>query len=134
MVVVCVLALGLIGCGDPTTDRTLSRAGAGTDLSMAEAVLIDTAAGATTGALTSRDQINLGPAPRRKGAPATSGNVKGVQSKLAALGYNPGPIDGVAGPRTQAAVRSFQADHGLPVDGRLTSDLARHIQARAQAR
>lgn len=40
-----------------------------------------------------------------------------IQRALLARGYNPGPIDGVMGPKTRAAVKAFQADHGLKVDG-----------------
>lgn len=40
-----------------------------------------------------------------------------LQSKLAQLGYSVGPIDGKFGPKTEAAIRSFQKDHGLRVDG-----------------
>jgi peptidoglycan hydrolase-like protein with peptidoglycan-binding domain len=36
---------------------------------------------------------------------------------LAALGYDPGPIDGIAGPKTAAAVRAFQRNKDLEVDG-----------------
>ncbi len=43
--------------------------------------------------------------------------VVAVQTALAALGYAPGPIDGVMGPHTAAAVRLFQQAHGLAVDG-----------------
>lgn len=43
--------------------------------------------------------------------------VAGQQSALAKLGYNPGPADGVAGPKTKAAILSFQKDHGLTSDG-----------------
>ena len=32
---------------------------------------------------------------------------------LTALGYDPGPVDGVWGPRTQAAVQKFESDQGL---------------------
>lgn len=35
--------------------------------------------------------------------------IKGTQQRLTALGYKPGPIDGEDGPKTQAAVRAFQA-------------------------
>nr|MBK7066684.1 peptidoglycan-binding protein [Deltaproteobacteria bacterium] len=35
--------------------------------------------------------------------------VTGVQQRLVRLGYDPGAIDGVAGQRTRAAVRAFQA-------------------------
>ncbi|MEX5710276.1 peptidoglycan-binding protein [Parafrankia sp. FMc6] len=37
----------------------------------------------------------------------------GVQGALLALGYGPGPQDGVAGPTTQRAVRAFQSDNVL---------------------
>lgn len=42
--------------------------------------------------------------------------VRTVQARLAELGHDPGPIDGRFGPRTGAAVRSFQAARGLVVD------------------
>jgi uncharacterized protein (TIGR02594 family) len=40
-----------------------------------------------------------------------------VQRALTALGYDPGPLDGIRGRLTMRAVRAFQADHGLAVDG-----------------
>ena len=40
-----------------------------------------------------------------------------VQRKLAALGFNPGNIDGVYGPITEAAVLNLQAAHNLTYDG-----------------
>jgi hypothetical protein len=43
--------------------------------------------------------------------------LRGVQGRLLNLGYSPGPIDGVMGYRTVAAIKAFQADHGLKVDG-----------------
>ena len=43
--------------------------------------------------------------------------VKVLQSKLRDLGYNPGPIDGSYGPSTQDALRHFQRDRGLRVNG-----------------
>ena len=43
--------------------------------------------------------------------------VKQIQCLLAYLGYSPGAIDGADGRNTQAAVRAFQADYGLTVDG-----------------
>lgn len=49
--------------------------------------------------------------------------LEGVQANLAALGYDPGPADGVMGRRTRAAIRAFQADVGLPVDGQVSDQL-----------
>lgn len=40
-----------------------------------------------------------------------------VQARLAALGYDPGPLDGIRGRRTVAAIRAFQRDRGLAADG-----------------
>jgi murein DD-endopeptidase MepM/ murein hydrolase activator NlpD len=36
---------------------------------------------------------------------------------MRALGLYPHPVDGISGPWTQGAVRTFQAQHGLAVDG-----------------
>lgn len=44
--------------------------------------------------------------------------VSGVQGRLNNLGYASGPVDGIAGPITEDAVRAFQADYPpLEVDG-----------------
>lgn len=37
--------------------------------------------------------------------------VSGIQARLRNLGYDTGAIDGILGPRTQAAIRAFQSDH-----------------------
>ncbi len=42
---------------------------------------------------------------------------KGIQARLTNLGYWPGPIDGVFGPKTTRAIRAFQKERGLKVDG-----------------
>ncbi len=52
----------------------------------------------------------------RVASPANA-TVRAVQQQLAAQGYYTGAVDGVDGPMTRAAVRAFQADHGLPVTG-----------------
>jgi peptidoglycan hydrolase-like protein with peptidoglycan-binding domain len=40
-----------------------------------------------------------------------------LQTELQAAGYDPGPIDGVYGPQTVAAVKKLQTDNGLPATG-----------------
>ena len=55
--------------------------------------------------------------------------VAGVQRGLIRLGYATGPVDGRAGPLTRAAVRAFQGDAGLPVDGEPSAALLARLQA-----
>lgn len=43
-----------------------------------------------------------------------------AQQRLKDLGYYAGVVDGITGPRTQEAIRRFQADHGLSQTGTLT--------------
>lgn len=43
--------------------------------------------------------------------------VRNIQSRLSAWGYNPGSVDGVYGAKTEAAVKRFQSKHGLTADG-----------------
>jgi len=50
-------------------------------------------------------------------AGAGSANVAALQVAMSALGLYPHPVDGITGPWTQHAVRTFQAQHGLTVDG-----------------
>lgn len=44
-------------------------------------------------------------------------DIGGLQRNLAAKGFNPGPIDGINGPQTKAAVKAFQKANGLTPDG-----------------
>jgi hypothetical protein len=46
-----------------------------------------------------------------------------LQQTLARRGYDPGPIDGVYGPRTAQAIRGFQHQEKLPVTGLVTPEL-----------
>jgi peptidoglycan hydrolase-like protein with peptidoglycan-binding domain len=45
--------------------------------------------------------------------------VKAVQEALRDNGQDPGPIDGIMGPRTKAALKDFQRAQGLPETGQL---------------
>jgi len=51
-----------------------------------------------------------------------------LQWQLAVHGYDPGPADGIDGPQTERAIRQYQADAGLSVDGEPSQDLLDHLQ------
>lgn len=126
--------------------------GAVTGLTVLEGALIGTGLGAAGGVFTDEKKLNLGEpiwkrwlnppkdqsskagAPDRRAAasapPARERRlVAGTQSGLKDLGYDPGPVDGILGPRTRAAIRAYQKDHRLAVDERPTRALALHIEA-----
>ena len=63
--------------------------------------------------------------------PGGSDRVREVQRRLRQLGYRPGPVDGLFGPRTQAATRWFQFKHGLKVSGRVTRSTLAVLHARS---
>lgn len=44
--------------------------------------------------------------------------LRAIQQMLTDLGQSPGPVDGVVGRKTRAAIKAFQARTGRPVDGR----------------
>jgi Putative peptidoglycan binding domain len=76
-------------------------------------------------------------APVAPPASPPQANVLGIQKALQKLGYDPGKIDGVMTPPTQAAVKKFQQANGLPADGLLGAKsqaaLARALQGLAAA-
>ena len=85
----------------------------------------------TLAALTGRGVV-LGP-----GAGYSSGGspvVRDLQRRLAAAGYSPGPFDGRYGPRTERAVRRYQAQAGLPVNGLAGSRMFAHLRQRSQGK
>jgi flavin-dependent dehydrogenase len=68
--------------------------------------------------------------PRYTTYPADRGytddaTVAAVQRRLARGGYYHGSIDGVIGPGTRTAIRSFERNNGLPVDGVIDRELLR---------
>jgi hypothetical protein len=58
--------------------------------------------------------------------PATPKLIRQVQQALAKAGYKPGPADGVSGPKTLAALKSFQQDNNL-ASGKLTKETLRAL-------
>ncbi len=137
------MTLVVSACGSDTGDRAASGAGIGagvgavvgavTGLSIVEGAMIGAAAGGLLGGFTDEDTINLGDPIWAEGdKPANSSAVNRVQSGLSRLGYDPGPVDGVMGSKTDAAIRNYQRDQKLLVDGRPTAELAQHIEEQLQ--
>jgi peptidoglycan hydrolase-like protein with peptidoglycan-binding domain len=135
-----LVSLGLLvsACGTSTGDRAVSGAGIGaaigtvigavTGLSLLQGALIGAAAGGLTGGLTSADVVNLGdPIWATDKQAANKSAVSQVQAGLTKLGYDPGPIDGTMGTQTGTAIRAYQTDNRLLVDGRPSFELAQHI-------
>ncbi len=51
-----------------------------------------------------------------------------IQRGLKSVGLDSGPLDGVLGAGTRAAIEKYQKQHNLTVDGRATEDLLRQLQ------
>ncbi len=59
--------------------------------------------------------------------------VKLLQARLNALGHDAGPVDGIAGRGTRAALRRYQAAQGLVADGFPTRAMLDHVIATSQS-
>jgi peptidoglycan hydrolase-like protein with peptidoglycan-binding domain len=53
--------------------------------------------------------------------------VEKLQRELGIRGYAAGPIDGIMGSRTRAAIRAYQRDVGLQVDGIASKELLEYM-------
>lgn len=64
-------------------------------------------------------------------APSAFGpeDIRALQLELKSLGYRPGPPDGVLGPQTVTAIRAFQRDQGMAVDGLPSPHLLARVTA-----
>jgi SH3-like domain-containing protein len=62
-------------------------------------------------------------------APATTFRqmVTDIQRMLTELGYRPGSVDGSYGQNTRQAIKRYQANTGLPVDGHPSEALRQHL-------
>ncbi len=63
----------------------------------------------------------------RTSSPAFSPQIQRAQFRLIELGYAPGPADGIFGSQTEAAMRRFQNDQGIPETGRLDRETQRQL-------
>lgn len=62
------------------------------------------------------------------------GQLKSLQQALNELGFDAGMPDGLLGPRTQNAIRLYQAMHQLPADGYPAPGLLTHVEQTHAAR
>lgn len=60
--------------------------------------------------------------------------IREAQERLRGLGYDVGPADGRLGPRTRAAIISFQEDHNLSATGEIDQKTATAILRESQRR
>jgi len=134
---IAVSLLALTACGSNPGERGLTGAGLGAatgavvglatgGLSVAAGALIGGAAGGVIGAFTRKDQINLGKPIWRWGE--NRQKVARIQTGLRRMGYYRGRSDGYAGPQTARAIRRYQRAHRLPVNGRPSEGLYRHVR------
>ncbi len=75
--------------------------------------------------------IGIGPLkqqPSTADVPLSRTNIKALQAALNNLGINAGMPDGVLGPKTRAAVRTYQKTAGLPPDGYATMELVERLR------
>lgn len=85
-------------------------------------------------AVPSRDYRRPPPAPAPlPSRPDLDFDVAEVQRSLVLLGYDPGPVDGVMGPRTVAAIDAFARVHGLHGTWRTNPDLPAAIIREARS-
>jgi peptidoglycan hydrolase-like protein with peptidoglycan-binding domain len=65
-----------------------------------------------------------GQADPKRGAPLTRQEmVREIQQLLTDLGYTPGPVDGLYGKKTRAAIQAFQVDKNLDPNGQATQQI-----------
>ncbi len=68
--------------------------------------------------------VNLNPEVAKRASPIPSSHalILRAQEHLRALGYKPGPVDGILGNRTHQALRQYQTAKELPVTGDLNDE------------
>ncbi len=83
-------------------------------------------------AATAQPPLAPPPPPLPEEERMTDADRRRLQGALVALGYYPGPVDGLFGPDTRAAFRRFQHELGAEMTGRLTGPQAQQLLARGK--
>ena len=85
-------------------------------------------ASTTPVSLSVRRITNTRSAPFNRPVPGFNRVVAETENLLANLGYDPGPVDGYMTARTRSALRAYQADSALPVNGRMTHRVVENMR------
>jgi peptidoglycan hydrolase-like protein with peptidoglycan-binding domain len=64
-------------------------------------------------------------------APLTPDEIRDLQGRLEAAGFNPGAVDGVMGRQTRSAVREYAEAQGIP-NAEATRDLLSRLRTEAR--
>jgi len=75
-----------------------------------------------------RQHYRRAPASQRRAAPRRSDLVVNVQVSLQRLGYSPGSADGLMGPATSSAIKTYQKKNGLLETGKASPELLDHMR------
>jgi peptidoglycan hydrolase-like protein with peptidoglycan-binding domain len=76
-----------------------------------------------------KDKVKSKMSRHDKDRPMAVMDVRQAQSSLKAKGFDPGPIDGVFGPRTRVAVQDFQRSEGLTITGQLDAETSARLSS-----
>jgi lipid-binding SYLF domain-containing protein/peptidoglycan hydrolase-like protein with peptidoglycan-binding domain len=87
----------------------------------------DTSKTGTPGATTPKKEKGAG----KPTSGVMKGKVREVQAALEKKGFDPGPVDGIMGPKTMTALRNFQSHNGLEVTGTINTETKKALMASA---
>jgi peptidoglycan hydrolase-like protein with peptidoglycan-binding domain len=68
------------------------------------------------------------PEPSAAAAQMPTAEVREMQGRLRAMGFNPGPVDGFVGPLTENAAQQYQRARGLEVTGAVDRNLLAQLR------
>jgi DNA-binding NarL/FixJ family response regulator len=94
-----------------------------TDLAYTPAVL---PAAVQAAAAADSQQALVEPAPNQ--TPLRRDEAREVQARLRSLGFNPGPVDGAPGARTEDAIMRYQQNRGQPQSGKVDRELLEQLR------
>ena len=86
----------------------------------------------SAGAYDSKNGRSAGAGRGGAGMSGNSDQVKAIQQALKDQGHDPGDIDGIMGPKTQAALRDYQQKQGLKSTGRLDAETSAKLGVEAK--